>query len=356
MKCASSGNVRWTMVLLAAGAVAASCAPASIVMDDGTRDGAPPGVGGTSAGVGTGGAAGTGERNTGGWPGEVGTGGVLGTDGGTETITNGPVTVSDPEHCPDLPPLDPSPCTATEGQVCGYWWDAPVTSGASAAYREFGCFLNNQGSLVWGLLHTYQPTPALGCPRAVIANGSDCWGSVGASCPNPPFQTCKCPTGTATPTWACTTPTGPSRPATGPDVDSSRPLTQLTPAERETWCRWYLTWFLNLQPGAPDPLDTPVGSDGYIVNFGARTGNQFYADACLPVISVAQCASNLALSSCELPVSELTDCVSTLVGSDIPAPHGCGKYLSTPGCAGTIVNNNQIVPEAGANGCSIKVQ
>jgi hypothetical protein len=334
MKCASD-RVGWSIVLFALGAVAASCGPTSIVMDQGPPDGALPGVG-------TGGAAGTGESNTGGSA-DVGTGGVPGMGGseGRETITNGTVTVSDPEHCPATPPLDPSPCTATEGQVCGYWWDVPDPAHTydSAVYDEFGCFLNGQGSLVWGLLHTYHPNVAQGCPRAVIANGSDCWGSVGASCPSPPFQTCSCPTGTTTPTWACTTPDGPPRPATGPDVDSSRPLTQLTPAERETWCRWYLTWLRNLQPGAPDPLDTAVGSDGYIVNYGGWFGHEFYDYVCLPDISIAQCVSNLALNSCELPVSELTDCVSTVIGDSIPAPHGCGKYLSTPGCPGTIVSN-----------------
>jgi hypothetical protein len=130
----------------------------------------------------------------------------------------------------------------------------------------------------------------------------------------------------------------------GPSVDATTPVTELTPAERDAWCRWYL----EVPPGAPDPVNQPVDGNGYVPSAGYG-GTKFYDAVCLPIVSVAQCVSNLALGSCELPVSELTDCVSTVMVADLPAPHGGGQYVSTPGCLGTIVST-------APTGCTIRVQ
>jgi hypothetical protein len=55
MKCASSGSMGWNLVFWTLGAVAASCGPTSILMDDGTTGGAPTAVGtGSRAGGGQG--------------------------------------------------------------------------------------------------------------------------------------------------------------------------------------------------------------------------------------------------------------------------------------------------------------
>jgi hypothetical protein len=286
----------------------------------------------------------------GGAPAATGTGGssglftITGGSAPVQIVTHGTVTVSDPEHCPAEPPLDPSPCTATEGQACGYWWDDPSNAGYFI-YAEFGCFYDNQAALVWGSITS---TNGALCPRGMIADGSDCWGKVGLQCPKPLMETCTCPTGTTTPSWECATPALPGDGlGTGPSVDPSKPLTQLTVAERDTWCRWYLTWAL--PPGAPDPLDAQVGANGYLTNMSLSIAYKFYDDVCLPGTSIAQCAENLALTSCELPVSMLTDCVTTVISANVPSPHGCGRYMATPGCAGTVVASK-------ASGCTIRVR
>jgi hypothetical protein len=299
------------------GAMTASCAPASIVMDQG----------GGSADGGTGPACGS-------WA-DAGNVQNLGVGGGPPIVwpTNGSVTVSDPAACPPTPPPDPSPCSATDGQVCGYWWDDAGNPGLTT-YVELGCYRNNQGSLIWS--GTGNSMGAMsGCPRGAITNGSDCWGSVSLSCPNPPFETCTCPTGTTAPTWQCAPPSPPpNRPSTGPDVDASTPVATLTPAQRAAWCRWYDY----VPPGYPDPPSATVGCGGYAMNTGAYFGGSFFNYACLPFrISIPQCESNLALSTCSLPVSELTDCVNSIFQS-LPSPHGCGRFMSTSDCPGTIVN------------------
>jgi hypothetical protein len=60
------------------------------------------------------------------------------------------------------------------------------------------------------------------------------------------------------------------------------------------------------------------------------------------------CVANLAISSCEATLGDLTDCVLT-VRAGQPAPHGCARYLTAIGCGETIVLADL---DSASNACS----
>jgi hypothetical protein len=66
------------------------------------------------------------------------------------------------------------------------------------------------------------------------------------------------------------------------------------------------------------------------------------------------CADNLALSSCEATVAELSACVLYQMRGD-PRARGCARYLDTPGCAGTLVS---LIPDPAnpPDDCRVRVE
>jgi hypothetical protein len=260
-----------------------------------------------------------------------------------------------PEDCPDSVPADSSSCTLSEGSICAYWSPNPETR---TEYRACACREASAGTLAWHCYeHAYGNT--VDCPAVQPANGADCFGMKGMSCPYPPRWYCACPRGEG-PTWTCTDGARRGLPGHPQEPSGTTPITELTDAQRLAWCEWYA--FTDREPGTPLPSEQPVDSDGYVAVRGCRAGNGFPCDAHMPDLAVSQCAGNLALSSCQAPISELSDCVLTVTDGCWPHPHGCARYLEKPGCAGTIVlsgggDSVSVGWDSDAGGsCSVRVQ
>jgi hypothetical protein len=121
-------------------------------------------------------------------------------------------------------------------------------------------------------------------------------------------------------------------------VDPNKPINTLTPSERAEWCDWFAS--ARLGEGYPEDPAPPVDENGYIFNNGCSFGNAFMCRAAVPTIPSAMCEANLALSECEAPISELSDCVSTVYDVCWPSPHGCARYFDRPGCDGTVIREH----------------
>ncbi|HSU41213.1 MAG TPA: hypothetical protein VLJ38_16665 [Polyangiaceae bacterium] len=257
-------------------------------------------------------------------------------------------------NCPESLPDDESVCGVGEGQYCTYLYDRNSTSN-SAVSQSCGCWLASGGSMRWDC---GQPRGAEACPDAQPSTGSDCFGMRGVSCSFPPHTECDCmPTSPSanTMTWQCTS-TAPERgSASGPaGVDATKPVAELTDAERSAWCGWYADAYFGA--GAPDVPDN-VDANGY-AGGGWTVGARLECLACLPAVSRAECAANLALSTCEAPVGALTDCTLTILDFCTPAPHGCAPYFDAPNCDGTmlVARPADVVPTTGNSSCSIRVR
>jgi len=162
---------------------------------------------------------------------------------------------------------------------------------------------------------------------------------------------CDCHENGTTPTWSCTS-QGESFPPPPAELDPTTPISELTPAERQAWCNWYV--FARLPAGSLEPPATSLSPEGYTVDISASYGGKHMCDVCLPSIPLSYCVGNLTLSTCAAPISELTDCVVTTWDSCWPSPHGCGRYVDEPGCSGTIALSN--AQGDGGYGCPIRVQ
>ena len=124
-------------------------------------------------------------------------------------------------------------------------------------------------------------------------------------------------------------------------IEPTRPVAALSAEERWDWCRWFEMESL------PTAL-APVSEDGCTFNTGFRQGTLSFNSARYPQLVASQCVANLALSSCDAPLAQLTDCVDS-IRNNVPSPVGCAPYLDTPGCVGTIIlkpddPNSEICP------------
>lgn len=84
--------------------------------------------------------------------------------------------------------------------------------------------------------------------------------------------------------------------------------------------------------------------------------DKFMCQAIIPGIPEEYCRGNLALSTCEAPLSELSDCILTVIDSCWPAPHGCARFMDRPNCHGTMAIDSLIGSDAGGGNCNVKVQ
>jgi len=257
-------------------------------------------------------------------------------------------------NCPESLPDDESVCGVSEGQYCTYLYDRNSTSN-DVVSQSCGCWLASGGSMRWDC---GEPRGAEACPDAQPSTGSDCFGMRDARCSFPPHTECDCmPTSPSanTMSWQCTSTVTERGSASGPPgVDAMKPVAELTDAERSAWCDWYSD--IVYEPGAPDHAD-PVDANGYAAS-GWILGSRPECLACLPLVSRANCAANLALSSCEAPVGALTDCVVTVQDVCTPAPHGCAPYFDTPNCDGTMLVSRpaDVAPTSENSSCSIRVR
>ena len=266
--------------------------------------------------------------------GTVDGGGRSGSEEETEDAQQIPIThwTGNPESCPSTAPEDRSQCDVDrEGLVCGYFFDTPENSGQSS-YRECGCrsFCGTVGAPEWNCYRNME-APRMACPEVQPEHGASCYGLRGYRCFYPPLVTCSCPSESEA-NWECAH-EGRYVPGPPADVDAGKRVSELSSDERVAWCHW----FTKPEPGFPERLELKPDADGYYPDTGCYTTTDLDCDVLMPsALSAGACTANLELSSCEAPVSELNDCVRTIM-STVPQPRGCARYLEAPGCSGTIV-------------------
>ncbi len=260
--------------------------------------------------------------------------------------------------CPSVSPQRDTPCSVDEGQICAWWYTEPY--GNNPAYDACRCTEVSGGTTSWYCYGLSSGVGLLACPTIEPESGSSCEGAMGAMCPFPPRTTCSCPSEGDEPTWACAPPFS-SLPDHGSGVPPTTPIDELSDAQRQTWCEWY-----SLAKGPA--VESPLTADGYTINTGCNFEMNPSASctAAAPTIPVSYCIGNLRLSSCGAPISELEDCMLTLLDGCWPSTHGCARYLDHPECDGTMVRARsplgQDAPDAGsvdASGhgwCSVKVE
>lgn len=237
------------------------------------------------------------------------------------------------EECPGEIPLGEPDCSIAEGQICLYETPDPLNPG-SVVRSLCGCW---ETSADERRFHCYESgTSSYECPSAEPAHGSSCVGMHDASCSYPERTSCRCVEGTDT--WECIETGGLVRDDPPASVDPNKPINTLTPDERAEWCDWFGTARL----GEDYPEDPPpeVDENGYTMNTGCTYGRGFMCEAAIPSIPSTTCQANLALSECEAPISELSDCVMTTHDFCWPAPHGCARYFDRPGCDGTVIRHH----------------
>jgi hypothetical protein len=159
---------------------------------------------------------------------------------------------------------------------------------------------------------------------------------------------CSCPTEGDTPLWSCRDTT--EHVTDEPSMDQSTAINDLDATQQEAWCDWFSGIYHPVEPGFPAQPVLPADEDGYYPNSGCLSGDPswFFMAAKQPTnLPTPACVDNLALSTCTLPLSSLTDCVRSM-RMQWPQPHGCAVYLDTPGCNGTIITTR--------SDCHVKVE
>ena len=258
------------------------------------------------------------------------------------------------DNCPATLPDDESTCNVDEGQYCTYYYSLDANPD-DVESQSCGCWLASGGTKRWDCGYA---NSAVACPDAEPGSGADCFGMRGVECFFAPAEQCDCePTSPSadTMTWQCES-TSPERgsPSGPAGVDATTPVAALTSAQRSAWCEWYSDAYNGA--GTPDSTDR-VDDNGYITLNGVAVGSRLECLACLPSVSKAGCAANLALSTCEAPVGALTDCALTIMDVCTPAPHGCAPYFDSPNCDGTmLVARPANVDPVGTSTCSIRVR
>lgn len=273
---------------------------------------------------------------------------VLGACDGKLKISDQKRWTGNAADCPSTLPDVASPCNVAEGQICRYTYEQPPGENNSSLC---GCWEAGAGDLRWDC---YDMLGFNGtCPDAQPTSGTDCNGDRGARCDYPPMTECECALeGDAV--WQCKD-LAPHLPGPPTTVDATKPIDQLTAADREAWCKWYLSAYQG--PGFPDPPLTPLTPDGMTTDVGCKLGSpRFECAAVPPQLPPQYCEGNLALSTCKAPLAELSDCVLTTIGDCWPSPHGCARYLEKPGCPGTMVNHQTDGMGGASSFCSFKVQ
>lgn len=302
------------------------------------------------------GGDGSGGFAEGGTPGSGGAPSAGGASTGGATMAHVPWMGNSPQ-CPASPPASGDVCHGPEGTDCGYYVTQPDTG--SDVYSGCSC-LDAGTTLVWDC-----PTNSVGpavCPHdAEPATGSSCFGFKGALCAYPPRTACYCDPNAAAPLWFCIDPNivlpGPTAP-----LETAKAVRDMSDADQQAFCTWFATAYLG--PGFPLPPDVPPSPDGMSGNTGCGFGTGLACQAKYPLgLPVPSCKANLALSTCAAPLADLIDCAVTVFNVCSPSPHGCGRYLASPGCSGTIMTKHDLMSADGSekdpdrgNDCGIRVR
>jgi hypothetical protein len=243
-------------------------------------------------------------------------------DGGDEITPTCPATIADDAVC-DVP----------EGHICSIHEPDPLNPG-SFNERLCGCWEASFSELRW---HCYWSAGVHGeCPANEPRTGQECFGLYGTECMYPERTLCTCSAESGA--FSCEETVFRHVGPPPSSIPADQPIPALSDEERDDWCDWFVT--ARVGEGFPEPAPAPPDEDGYTHLRGCELGWEFPCLALIPSISSAECEANLRLSSCAAPISELSDCVSTVFESCWPSPHGCARYLERPGCSGTIAVSN----------------
>jgi hypothetical protein len=238
---------------------------------------------------------------------------------------------SEPVACASDRALLEAAACASEGEVCSHWSTDP-NSGYDS-YFACLCIAASSARLVWNCYETL--TGSVQCPHELPASGSSCNGHKSQTCPYPPRVSCECPVEGANPRWRCMEPErAPEAPVSLP---ANTPVRDLDDAARHAFCDWYVGQ--QVEDGFPQPPEPQPTPDGYLPSDGCRGcgGGVGFGGMSPWPLPVSACVANLGLSTCQQPLSELIDCVRSMWSECWPTPHGCARYLESPGCAGTLV-------------------
>lgn len=248
---------------------------------------------------------------------------------------------------PTQPPFNRETCDS-EGEVCSHW-----TTNASGTGDYFACvcLAASSSHLVWSC---YEAVNGTQCPHERPEHGSSCAGYRDRTCPYPPRAACACPLDATDLVWACSEPpTAPEAPANLPAETQVRALTD---TDRRTFCEWFIE--SSTDPASLPPAEVDPTADGYYPTTGCwGCGGAVGFDCMTPFqLPASACVDNLALSTCEAPLSELIDCARSLISSCWPTPRGCARYLEAPGCSGTLVTRTNDRGPLGTSDCRVKVR
>ncbi len=249
-------------------------------------------------------------------------------------------------NCPATVPGD-LPCD-TEGEICAYQYPDTINQGHTTT-QSCACW---ETSATEKSFYCYQSSGSIGeCPEQEPSDEDSCFGSFGTECIYPERTRCSC--SAATEAWSCEEEEGPDVTPPPESIPTDTPINAMSDSERAAWCGWFATAYNG--PGFPEEAPSPVNDEGYTTNTGCR-GSGSSAPTCsafIPGLDRTGCEGNLALSTCDAPIAELTDCVLTVFDLCWPAPHGCARYLSRPGCDRTIAVDARVpVGSTGGTGGS----
>lgn len=200
--------------------------------------------------------------------------------------------------------------------------------------------------------------PSPGCPELPPEDGASCFGARATTCeyPFPETTACECED-TDDPLWSCDPEANlDTLPPSPEGVDPKTTVAELTDAERNEVCAW-VELRRNGGVGFAPRDGADVGPDGFTQNNGCGFRREFSDTFVWPTVSQAQCAANLALSSCDAPVSELADCVVAMIEGSVARAKSCGLYLGRSLCNGTMFWAVNDCDEAvGSQDCSLQVE
>lgn len=248
---------------------------------------------------------------------------------------------------PTQPPFQRETCES-EGEVCSHW-----TTNASGTSDYFACvcLAASSSELVWSC---YESVSGTQCPHERPEHGSSCAGYRDRTCPYPPRVSCACPLDAADLVWSCSEP--PVAPEAPPSLPAATPVRALTDADRQSFCDWFIE--SSTDPQSLPKAEAQPTADGYYPSTGCWGCGGGVGFDCMTPLSLpsSACADNLALSTCEAPLSELIDCARSLISSCWPSPRGCARYLESPGCSGTLVTRTNDRGPQGTSDCRLKVR
>lgn len=262
-----------------------------------------------------------------------------------------PGLVANDELCPEYPPEHEAGCGLPAGTVCAYFGDDP-TIATQSLYSECRCQASlcaDEIDLRWSCYGV--SAGRMTCPPTRPEPGTSCFGFKGTQCYYPVMQECSCPTDEGDVNWACEgAPPVEEHPTVVPE---NVIVADMSADQRQTWCDWLTA----VPAGFPSPPELEPDADGYYPTDSCSATIDRDCGVYMPGdFPSSACVDNLALSHCQAELSALNDCVLTL-RTGTPQPTGCGAFITSEGCSGTIVTRaSGDSPSELTKHCKLKVR